>query len=28
VVVGLGLQNVDIERESFFDMLGLLQKVI
>lgn len=28
VVVGLGLQKVDIEREAFFDMLELLQKVI
>ena len=28
VLVGLGLQNVEIEREAFFDMLELLQKVI
>jgi proteasome assembly chaperone 3 len=28
VVVGLGLQKVDMEREAFFDMLELLQKVI
>jgi proteasome assembly chaperone 3 len=28
VVVGLGLQKVDIEREAFFDMLELLSKVI
>jgi proteasome assembly chaperone 3 len=28
VVVGLGLQKVDKQRESFFDLLELLQKVI
>ena len=28
VVVGLGLQKVDMEREAFFDLLELLQKVI
>lgn len=28
VIVGLGLQKIDMERESFFDMLELLQKVI
>jgi proteasome assembly chaperone 3 len=28
VVVGLGLQKVDIEREAFFDLLDLLQKVL
>jgi len=28
VVVGLGLLKVDMEREAFFDMLELLQKVI
>lgn len=28
VVVGLGLQKVDMEREAFFDMFELLQKVI
>jgi proteasome assembly chaperone 3 len=28
VVVGLGLQKVDIEREAFFDMLELLQNII
>jgi proteasome assembly chaperone 3 len=28
VVVGLGLQKVEMEREAFFDLLELLQKVI
>jgi len=28
VVVGLGLQKVEIQREAFFDLLELLQKVI
>lgn len=28
VVVGLGLQKVDMEREAFFDLLELIQKVI
>jgi proteasome assembly chaperone 3 len=28
VVVGLGLLKVDMEREAFFDMMELLQKVI
>jgi proteasome assembly chaperone 3 len=28
VVVGLGLQKVDMKREAFFDLLELLQKVI
>ncbi len=28
VVVGFGLPKVDIEREVFFDMLELVQKVI
>lgn len=28
VLVGLGLQNVDVEREAFFDLLELIQKVI
>jgi proteasome assembly chaperone 3 len=28
VVVGLGLQKLDMEREAFFDMLELLQKII
>lgn len=28
VVVGLGLLKVDLEREAFFDMMELLQKVI
>ena len=27
VLVGLGLQKVDLERETFFDLLELLQKV-
>jgi len=28
VLVGLGLQKIDMEREAFFDMMELLQKVI
>lgn len=28
VVVGFGLSKVDMEREAFFDMLELVQKVI
>jgi proteasome assembly chaperone 3 len=28
VVVGLGLQQLDMQREAFFDMIELLQKVI
>jgi proteasome assembly chaperone 3 len=28
VVVGLGLQKVEMEREAFFDLLELLQKVM
>jgi proteasome assembly chaperone 3 len=28
VLVGLGLQKVDMEREAFFDLLELIQKVI
>jgi proteasome assembly chaperone 3 len=28
VVVGFGLQKVEIEREAFFDLLELVQKVI
>ena len=28
VLVGLGLQKVDMEREAFFDLLELVQKVI
>lgn len=28
VMVGLGLQKIDMEREAFFDMMELLQKVI
>lgn len=28
IIMGLGLQKVDMEREAFFDMLELLQKVI
>ncbi|KAG9249130.1 hypothetical protein BJ878DRAFT_411316 [Calycina marina] len=28
VVVGLGLQKVDLERETFFDLLELLQQII
>lgn len=28
VLVGLGLQKVDMERETFFDLLELIQKVI
>jgi len=28
VLVGLGLQKVDLEREAFFDLLELVQKVI
>jgi proteasome assembly chaperone 3 len=28
VLVGLGLQNIDMEREAFFDFLELVQKVI
>ena len=28
VVLGFGLQKVDLEREAFFDMLELVQKVI
>lgn len=28
VVVGLGLQKVDMEREAFFDLLELIQKII
>jgi proteasome assembly chaperone 3 len=28
VVVGLGLQKVEMEREAFFNLLELLQKVI
>jgi proteasome assembly chaperone 3 len=28
VVVGLGLQRVDMDREAFFDMLELIQKII
>jgi proteasome assembly chaperone 3 len=28
VVVGLGLQRVDMDREAFFDLLELIQKII
>lgn len=28
VLVGFGLQKVDMEREAFFDLLELVQKVI
>jgi proteasome assembly chaperone 3 len=28
VLVGLGLQKLDVEREGFFDLLELIQKVI
>lgn len=28
VLVGFGIQKVDMERETFFDMLELVQKVI
>jgi proteasome assembly chaperone 3 len=28
VVVGLGLQKVDMDREAFFDLLELIQKII
>ncbi|KAG0648389.1 hypothetical protein D0Z07_5111 [Hyphodiscus hymeniophilus] len=28
VLVGLGLQKVDLEREAFFDLLELVQKII
>ena len=28
VVVGLGLQKVDMEREAFFDWVELVQKVV
>ena len=28
VVVGLGLQKVEVEGDAFFDMMELLQKVI
>jgi proteasome assembly chaperone 3 len=28
LVVGLGLQKLDTEREAFFDMLELVQKVL
>jgi proteasome assembly chaperone 3 len=28
VIVGLGLLKVDMEREAFFDIMELLQKVI
>ncbi len=28
VIVGLGLQDLDTKRETFFDMMELLQKVI
>jgi len=28
VLVGLGLQKVDMERETFFDLLELIQKVM
>jgi proteasome assembly chaperone 3 len=28
VVVGLGLQKVEMEREAFFDLLELFQKVM
>ena len=28
VVVGLGLQKVDSERETFFDLLELMQQII
>jgi proteasome assembly chaperone 3 len=28
IVVGLGLQKVDMDREAFFDLLELIQKII
>jgi proteasome assembly chaperone 3 len=28
IVVGFGLQKIDLEREAFFDMMELIQKVI
>lgn len=28
VLVGLGLTKIDMEREAFFDMMDLLQKVL
>lgn len=28
VLVGLGLQKVDVAREGFFDLLELIQKVV
>ena len=28
VLVGFGLEKVDLEREAFFDLLELIQKVI
>ena len=28
VVVGFGLQKIDLQREAFFDMMELIQKVI
>lgn len=28
VVIGLGLQKVDLERETFFDVLELMQQII
>jgi proteasome assembly chaperone 3 len=28
VVVGLGLQKVDMDREAFFDLLELIQKIL
>lgn len=28
VVVGFGLQKIDMEREAFFDMMELVQKVL